>query len=148
MKEIYFAGKATNEYSGPYFALLKITEEDFKKLESMLKLKEFGEANYLENCGVASIHVGKLDIFENFPEEIEDFDGVLSITKSKYENMFKECSGDNNDGVVRTEWGTFAKTLVYKGMDIFYFYAYAKWSGELIEVGSISIGELREKFKK
>lgn len=150
MKEIYFAGNGyyTSEFSGPYFALLKITEEDLKKLESMLKLKEFGEANHLENCGIVSIHVGELDIFEYFPEEIEDFDSILSITKSEYDSMLKECAGDDNKYMVRTEWGHYAKTLVHKGMDTFYFSAYAKWSGELIEVGSISIGDLREKFKE
>jgi len=35
----------------------------------MLKLKEFGEANYLENCGVVSPDIGEFTIFENFPEE-------------------------------------------------------------------------------
>lgn len=149
MKEIYFASNAyyPDEVSGPYFALLKITEEDFKKLESMLKLKELGETNYLEDCGIVSIHIGELTIFESFPEEIDDFDNILSITKSEYDSMFKECAGDNNDGVVRTEWVHCAKTLVYKGRDIFYFFDYDKWSGLVIEVGPISIDELREKFK-
>lgn len=149
MKEIYFAGKAyfTSEFSGPCFALLKLTEEDFKKLESMLKLKEFGEANYFEHCGITSMHIGDFTIFGDFPEKIDDFDSTLLITKSEYENMFEECSGHDNEGVVRTEWGHYVKTQVYKGMDIFYFYAYAKWSDELIKVGPIFIGELREKFK-
>lgn len=149
MKEIYFAGKAyfISEFSGPYFALLKLTEEDFKKLESMLKLKEFGEANHLEHCGITSMHVGDLTIFEDFPEKIDDFDSTLLITKSEYESMFEECSGYDNEGVVRTEWGDYAKTLVYKGEDVFYFFTHAKWDGLLIEVGPISIGELREKFK-
>src|SRR5690606_23694001 len=104
MKEIYFAGKAryADEFSGIYFALLKITEGDFKKLESMLKLKKFGEANYLENCGVVSPDIGEFTIFENFPEEIEDFDNTRSITKSEYESMFKACSGDDDEGFVRT----------------------------------------------
>ena len=61
--------------------------------------------------------------------------------------MFEECSGYDNEGVVRTEWGDYAKTLVYKGEDVFYFFTHAKWDGLLIEVGPISIGELREKFK-
>lgn len=148
MKEIYFASNAyyPDEVSGPYFALLKITEEDLKKLESMLKLKELGEANYLEDCGIVSMHIGELTIFESCPEEIDDFDNILSITKSEYDSMFKECAGDNNDDVIRTEW-QYAKTLTHKGMDNFYFFTFAKWSGLVIEVGPISIDELREKFK-
>lgn len=150
MKEIFFAGKVyyTSEFSGPSFALLKITEEDFKKMESMLKLKEFGEANYLEHCGIVSPDIGELTIFENLPEEIEDFDNVLSITQSEYESMFEECAGDDDDGIVRLEWWRYTKTTIRKGMDIFYFFSYGKWDGLLLEVGPISIGELREKFKE